>query len=546
MNRHAAILDCTLRDGAYLLDKNFGENVILGITNGLKKARVEYIEIGFLQSEGSAPGKTVYQNAAQARLFVPKCKNGTIFTVLADYSRYDIRLLDEYSGDSFDAVRACFFKNERHDVIEFCKIIKARGYKLFVQPVDILGYEDDEIIDLMKNIAEVEPDCVSIVDTFGSMYEDDLMRVFYLINHNLPTECKIGFHSHNNMQMSNALSQAFLRATSGLREVVVDGTLCGMGRGAGNAPTELIAQYMVSKLGYNYDIDAILDVIDTYMPGIKNRCSWGYTIPNFLAGSFSAHVNNVAYLTGKNCLDSKGMRYILNRIGVDARKRYDYDLLERTYLEYQSSDIDDAGYLDKLKKIFVGKNVVLLVPGSSIIDEEQSLFKVINGMHDAVVISVNFIPRKLPYDFSFFSNVNRFNFWRNDLKFKNKPVICTSNIEFCDDVNMMSVSYKRLIKCGWENMENATILLLRLLDFLDIRSINIAGFDGYEYDFRTHRNYVQPNLELDDAYKNAAIVNREITQMLEDYISTRRLQIPIRFVTKSRFSCVLKGDDTHG
>ena len=57
--------------------------------------------------------------------------------------------------------------------------------------------------------------------------------------------------------MSNALSQEFVRMSYGKRDVVVDGTISGMGRGAGNTPTELIAQYMVSRLNYSYDIDAI-------------------------------------------------------------------------------------------------------------------------------------------------------------------------------------------------------------------------------------------------------------------------------------------------
>ena len=71
------------------------------------------------------------------------------------------------------------------------------------------------------------------------MYQDDLHRIFEIINHNLIPTCKVGFHSHNNMQMSNALSQEFIRMTYGKREIVVDGTISGMGRGAGNTPTEL-------------------------------------------------------------------------------------------------------------------------------------------------------------------------------------------------------------------------------------------------------------------------------------------------------------------
>ena len=49
---HAMVLDCTLRDGAYLLDKKFGDSNIQGIIDGLMKARIDIIEIGFFQDDG--------------------------------------------------------------------------------------------------------------------------------------------------------------------------------------------------------------------------------------------------------------------------------------------------------------------------------------------------------------------------------------------------------------------------------------------------------------------------------------------------------------
>ncbi len=309
---HAKILDCTLRDGAYIIDKKFGDPVITGIIAGLVKANIDYIEIGFLQDEGHGSGKTVYLNAADAKRFIPREKGNSEFAVFADFSRYSVENLEDNPGDSFDIVRECFFKHERYDAIEVCRKIKARGYKVFVQPVDILGYTDSELLELIELVNHVEPYCISIVDTFGSMYEEDLQHVYSVIDHNLISGCKIGFHSHNNMQLSNALSQAFLRTSRGKRQVVVDGTISGMGRGAGNTPTELIAQYMVSQLDYNYDMDALLDVIDGYMDNIRSRCSWGYTTPYFVAGCYGAHVNNIAYQTRKNSIRYKDIRLILN------------------------------------------------------------------------------------------------------------------------------------------------------------------------------------------------------------------------------------------
>lgn len=533
--QHAMLLDCTLRDGAYLVDKKFGDTIIKGIIKGLVESRVDAIEIGFLQNDGLGEGKTVFKSSTDAEKFIPEKRGNSLFTVLADYSRYDINNLDNYTGKSFDAIRACFFKKERYDVIEFCKKIKEKGYKVFVQPVDILGYSDEEIIELLRLVGSVEPYCISIVDTFGSMYQEDLERLFHLLNHNLPMECKIGFHSHNNMQMSSALSQAFLRLSFGQRKVVVDSTISGMGRGAGNTPTELIAQYMVSKLGYNYDMDAILDLIDTYMPGIRSKCDWGYTTPYFIAGAYSAHVNNINYLLNKNCVNSKGIRYVLNKIGNIPRKRYDYDLLEKTYIDYLSAEMDDSDDLNTLRTNLSGKGILIIAPGPSSINHLGLIENYIAEHNDVRVISVNFIPEQVNTDLLFISNVSRYKYWKNDDKFNAVKKILTSNVTSDLTEKAYIISYQRLIKCGWENMENSCILLLRLLDELNVKSIAIAGFDGYEYDQSSHKNYAQSNLEMKEAFEKAVTVNREISEMFNDYKMTRKNNIPISFVTPSRF-----------
>lgn len=537
----AKLLDCTLRDGAYLIDKKFGDPVIRGIISGLMKANIDYIEIGFFQDEGFGDGKTVYRNAEDAMRFVPQKKNGCEFAVLADYSRYSISNLDVYTGKSIDIVRECFFKHERYDAIVACREIKAKGYKVFVQPVDILGYSDVELLELIELVNQVEPYCFSIVDTFGSMYEEDLQHIYSIVNHNLVTSCKIGFHSHNNMQLSNSLSQAFLRMAHGKREVVVDGTISGMGRGAGNTPTELIAQYMVAKLGYGYDIDAILDIIDGYMDNIRAGCEWGYSTPYFIAGCFSSHVNNITYLTKKNSIRSKDIRFILNKIGSIARKRYDYDLLEQTYIDYLKSDIDDSGSMSTLKEVFYNRNVVIVAPGSTATEYKKEIVKYIQEQN-AVVIAVNFIPDALTCDYVYISNVKRYNYWVNTQEFKNVRKILTSNVvqNTTDAQNAEVVSFTKLVKCGWEHLDNSTIMLLRLLDNCVIRSIGIAGLDGYSYKDNGTLNYADKYLELSNVKENPTQLNEEISEMLRDYVETRNSLAPIYFITPSRFSKIVE------
>ena len=536
---HAMLLDCTLRDGAYLIDKKFGDTTIHGIIKGLQKTGIDIIEIGFLQDDGFGEGKTVFKNSSDAEKFVPEDKGDTLYAVLADFSRYSIENLDNYTGKSFDAVRACFFKKERYEVLEFCKQVKAKGYKLFVQPVDILGYTDTEIIEFVNLVNAIEPYCFSIVDTFGSMYVDDLQRVYSLIDHNLVSTSKIGFHSHNNMQMSSALSQEFLKMTFGKREVVVDTTLSGMGRGAGNTPTELVAQYMVSKLGYSYDIDAMLDIIDEYMDNIRSRCSWGYDTHYFIAGAYSAHVNNIAYLKKKNSIRYKDIRYILNKIGAVPRKRYDYDLLDNTYIDYLNSDIDDSKAIAELKATLGDKNIVLIAPGATAKTCADKINQYVTD-NNAVVITVNFMYDDVKSDYMYFSNVRRYEYWKNDEKFSDVAKIVTSNVTTAPQSDETVVSFTNLVKCGWEHMDNSAILLLRLLDTLSVKSIAIAGLDGYDYK-ASDTNYVSQEMELSNVSIESLLLNEEIKEMLKDFIDTKTGKEDILFITPSRFESIIGG-----
>lgn len=535
--KRVEILDCTLRDGGYLVDSVFGNTAIKGIIQGLTDSGVDVIECGFLKDEPHQNGSTIFNNAAGLREYLPKNRKQASYVCLADYSRYTIDNLEPFDGTSIDGVRACFFKNERYDVIDFCRSIVKKGYKLYVQPVDILGYSDAELLELINMVNELEPHVFSIVDTFGSLYKEDLQRVFYLIHHNLCASAKIGFHSHNNLQMSYALSQEFIEMTQGLRQVVVDATMAGMGRGAGNTNTELLLQYMNRKYNRGYDIDIILDLIDNYIDGLRTKHPWGYSIPYFLAGSHSAHVNNITYLSGKAGIASRDINFILNRLSPSERKRYDYDLLEKTYLDYQGAHMDDTAALELLKGNLSNKDVLILLPGHSIVTHKDSIDHYCNEK-SPVVISVNLLSHDYPINYAYFSNKNRYQYWRSATHFKEYKKIVTSNVTTGTENNQVVIDFARLVKCGWEQLDNSGILLLRLLDIIQVNSIAIAGFDGYSHDSEK-QNYMQPAMEKARNTLKAEDANHDIRSMLKDYLNTRVSDCPISFITPSQFESVI-------
>lgn len=63
---------------------------------------------------------------------------------------------------------------------------------------------------LEQHVNELEPYAFYIVDSFGMMKRKDLTRLFYLVEHNLNEKFKIGFHSHNNMQLAYSNAQSLV------------------------------------------------------------------------------------------------------------------------------------------------------------------------------------------------------------------------------------------------------------------------------------------------------------------------------------------------
>lgn len=533
---HIQVLDCSLRDGAYVVDKFFGSLFMQGMLKGLVEANLDVIEIGFFQDDELGQGKPVFLNSEQTLPFLREYKDtNCIFCVFAAFSRYSISNLDDCCEGGISLIRVGFTKEERYAVIDYCKIIKEKGYLLSVQPVDILGYSSEELHELILMVNALEPYCFSIVDTYGSMYEEDLNLVFSQVHSNLNQKSKIGFHSHNNLQMSVSLSQSFARMTENLREAVIDTTILGLGRGAGNAPTELLLRYLQHKFNYDYHLEIIFDLIDTYVEPLKRKATWGYHASLFLAGIYNTHVNNISYLKEKSSMDSNTLRLILEKVDGDKRKQYDYSLLESLYMEHFSVNFDDTLCFSNLKENLGGQGVLILVPGTSIEKQKEKIFSLIEK-ENPKIIAVNFVPNHIPVDYIYINNKSRYLTWRKTLDaFAGKKIFCSNLLEFAKEDDAV-IAFSRVLEQGWKNIDNSAILLLRLLGQLGCQNVSIAGMDGFSGD-KTD-NYYNEDMELFLSQEQANHINQEIEKMLQDFLAKTKT-VKISFVTSTMFqSCV--------
>ena len=529
------LLDCTLRDGAYIVDANFGTPAIKGIIQKMQDANIEIIECGWLKNTEHTEGTTFYHTPDDLSQYVIQHNPDVTYVVMIDWDRYNLEYLPTCTHNSVDAIRVVFPYGKHKEGIEVAKKIKKKGYGIYLQAANTLAYSDEDLKNLAKCINDLNPIAISIVDTFGAMYEEDLDRIINVLNAELNPEIKMGFHSHNNQQLSFALCMHFIKIMDRLgRACIVDGSLCGMGRGAGNATTELVASYLNRKYHANYDMNSIMDAIDTYMEGFKENYRWGYSTPYFIAGMYCCHVNNIAYLLKNHRTNAKNMRNIIESLSADDRKKYDYDLLEKKYIENQGREIDDTNAIEKIKSV-IGKREVLLVAPGKTADEQYDKISQYIKENNPVVIGVNAINTKYNFDFLIFINSVRYDYAKTTYfdVFSNTPKILLSNIKTKGTENEYIVNFNRAVKYGWEHFDNAVIFTLRLLLHLHVKNIKLAGFDGFKHEYNaSYADASLPTLNPDDKWDE---LNEEIKEIFRDLKETTDGRMDIQFLTDSIF-----------
>ena len=339
------ISDCTIRDGGYLANKNFPTEFISGVIEGLVNAGIDYIETGFLQDKVGGES-VVYKNSKDVRKYIPDYKGNSEFVGFCDNSRYSIENLDECDDKSFKSLRISFAKHEWKDALKFCAAAKKKGYKVFVQPMDAPGYTTEERAKIIAAVNEIMPETFAIVDTFGAMHLDELYNIFKQVDKLLDKKIKIGLHTHNNLNLSNALvEQLLILAVENERSVAVDGSLLGMARGAGNSCTEVIAYFLNTRYQKNYNIFALLETIEKYIYPIMTTAHWGYDLPMFICGATAAHVDNISWLKKNTDCDIKDIYKVISNMTTAERKRYgvnysksDFSALQNTYEKLYGGD----------------------------------------------------------------------------------------------------------------------------------------------------------------------------------------------------------------
>lgn len=529
---HFKILDCTLRDGGYINDWRFGFDVITDIIEKLVDANVDLIEVGFLRNCDYDTDRTLFNNCQEISNILPEKKKNSQFVAMILHNLYDINKLEQYDGKTIEFLRITFHDYDVDDGLQYIVKAQKKGYKVFCNPINIMGYSDKNLLELIQKVNDIKPYAFSIVDTFGSMDRKDLVRIYALCSKNLHRDIAIGLHLHENLNSSFALAQDFISMRDKYRQHTCDGSLFGMGRIPGNLCIELLANYLNQELGCNYDLDYLLDAIDEHILKLKKIEEWGYNIAYALSAKHNLHRNYSEFLLQKGKLTSKQINQILSQIEECKKSAFDKEYIEKLYLGFQSiKRANDQQSYEILHKVFTQSDILLLAPGKSLKENKKRIMEYINK-YNPIVITLNFCTPDFNSHYAFFSNSKRFHFFKN--KLKAEKLITTSNIQ---DVNSELVfDYCNLAFFHGILYDNCTLMFLRILIELQVKIASIAGFDGFDESLSDQ--YFNFALNTNATNKKNIEDNKNVKEILKSLSSDIRLN----FITPSIFEESFKGN----
>lgn len=510
------LLDCTLRDGGYVNDWKWSFNGARSIISLLTKAKVDVVEVGFLRNvEGYNPDVAVCNHIEELNKLLPEDKGETMYSAMAMRSNYDISKLSPYDGHGVEMIRITAHDYDIAEGLDFARQVKALGYKLSINPINIMGYSDERILWIIDQVNQIQPYQFAIVDTFGSMKRRDLDRIVSLVDNNLDRGIRVALHLHENMALSCCLAQNFVDKHLN-RPVAVDGSLMGMGRIPGNLPIELIADYLNDYTDKAYDIDYLMDAIQDHIAPIKGQAEWGYTPAYFLSARFNLHRNYAEHYLKKGDLTCRDINHILSRFVKSQKTAFDAAYADEMYEQYKNNQVDDSSARASLGEVLKGKDLLVLAPGNTLDSHKKQVLEFIADKHP-LVMSVNFIPSDFAVDYAFFSNARRY----QQAEGLTAKRIVTSNIkgvgEFVLDYNGLSGSFNQ--GC------NSFIMLLKLLSQMGVHSINAAGADGYKMDEKNYANPAMRSETKHDAQFNSAVVE-----------AIKNLDVTINYLTPSAYA----------
>ncbi|MCD7716623.1 MAG: aldolase catalytic domain-containing protein [Lachnospiraceae bacterium] len=283
------VVDATLRDGGLVNDFYFSDEFVRALYQANLKAGVDYMEFGYKASremfDPNKFGKWKFSSDDDIRAIVGDNNTNLKISVMADVGRCDYKTDIINRADSpIDLIRVATYLNTIPGAVEMIEDAHAKGYETSCNIMAISNAQEGDLEVALDLLGRTPVDVVYIVDSYGSLYPEQIARIADLyMNFAAKYGKKVGIHAHNNQQL------AFANTIEAVGDGAdwLDGTYAGMGRGAGNCAMELLLGFLRNP---KYKIFPVIQFVDEYIGQLKKEGAvWGYDLQYLMTGILNQH-----------------------------------------------------------------------------------------------------------------------------------------------------------------------------------------------------------------------------------------------------------------
>lgn len=356
------ILDCTLRDGGYYTNWDFDNDLVNIYCRSMESLPIDYVEIGYrsIPLDGYL-GQYFYCPDFVMKELKERMPSKKLVIILneKDIRASHVPELLKPCQEFISMVRMAVDPVNFERAIELAKAVKVMGFEVAFNVMYMSKWkEDNSFLDLLDCLDDGTIDYFYMVDSFGGVFQGDVKEIINLVKSK--TKIKLGFHGHNNLEM--ALANTITAMNAGCE--IIDATITGMGRGAGNLRTELLLTYLNSK-GYEGITFGDLSATVASFEDMKKKYGWGTNLPYMFSGAYSLPQKQVMEWVGMN-------RYPIASI-VNA-------------LQNKKSSVDDNLRLPILENQGKKRNILIVGGGNSVRENRQALQVFLEQNKDLQVI----------------------------------------------------------------------------------------------------------------------------------------------------------------
>jgi 4-hydroxy 2-oxovalerate aldolase len=365
------ILDCTIRDGGYYTNWDFEHNLIVEYCKSIEQLPIDYVEVGYrsIPLEGYL-GKYFYCPTyvlEELKTLMPS-KKLVIILNEKDIRAEHVEELLLPIKTFVTLIRIAVDPQNFRRAVKLGKAVKALGFELAFNVMYMSDWKKDT--SFLDNLTELENDLdyFYMVDSYGGILPNDVKEIIKLVKSK--TNAPLGFHGHDNLNMG------LINTLTALEEgcEIVDATITGMGRGAGNLKMELLLTYLSCQNKLELNFNKLGNVVSDFEE-LRKIYQWGTNLPYIFSGAHS--------LPQKDVMDWVGMnRYSLSSI-LHA-------------LNNQKLTVKDNIKLPVLEKSQRFKTAIILGGGKSISENKEALIKYAENkdnfclIHAGVKNAINF------------------------------------------------------------------------------------------------------------------------------------------------------------